>query len=107
MFCAFSGPPRIVRLHGRGAFVLAGEAGFEDAIRAFSQPVLPGARSVIEVEVTRISDSCGFGVPLMDLVGQRPVLPAWAARKGTDGIADYQATRNRVSVDGLPGFGAH
>jgi hypothetical protein len=107
MFCAFSGPPRIVRLHGRGRFVLRDDARYAAAAAAFPSPTPPGDRSVIEVDVTRISDSCGFGVPRMDLVGQRPLLAQWAARKGPAGIADYQATRNRASVDGLPGLAAH
>jgi hypothetical protein len=106
MFCAFSGPPRIVRLHGTGRFVTAGDDGFADAVAAFPQPTPPGMRSVIEVEVTRVSDSCGFGVPVMELVGQRPTLPAWAGRKGPGEMDEYHATRNRVSVDGLPGLSA-
>jgi hypothetical protein len=96
MFCAFSGPPRIVRLHGRGRV-----AGVETWPH---DPLPDGARTVITVDVTRISDSCGFGVPLMDFVGQRPLLPQWAARKHPDGIAEYQATRNAESIDGLPGL---
>jgi hypothetical protein len=108
MFCAFTGPPRIVRLHGRGRAVVATDAAaFARAVAPFALPVPPGARSVIEVDVTRVSDSCGHGVPLMDLVEQRPILPKWAARLGPDGIADYQALRNRASVDGLPGLTAH
>jgi hypothetical protein len=107
MFCAFSGPPRIVRLHGRGRFLLGDDAGYGAAVAAFPSPAPPGERSVIEVEVTRISDSCGFGVPLMDLVGQRPTLPQWAARKEPAEMADYHATRNRASIDGLPGLSAH
>jgi hypothetical protein len=107
MWCAFSGPPRIVRLHGRGHAVAANDPAFAAAVAPFPAPIPPGARSVIEVDVTRISDSCGFGVPLMELVGQRPILPDWAARKGSEGITDYQAARNRVSVDGLPGLIAH
>jgi hypothetical protein len=106
MFCAFSGPPRIVRLHGHGRAIVAGETGFAAAAEAFPAPLPPGARSVIEVEVTRVSDSCGFGVPLMELVDQRRLLPEWAQRKGPDGIADYHATRNQSSIDGLPGLTA-
>jgi len=96
MFCAFSGPPRIVRLHGQGR-----PAGPE------TWPTTPppvGARTVINVEVTRIADSCGFGVPLMDFAGQRPTLVQWAARKTADGIVDYQAVHNAESIDGLPGL---
>ncbi len=97
MFCAFSGPPRIVRLHGRGR---------PGAPEDWPNPPLPaGARTVINVEVTRIADSCGFGVPLMDFAGQRPTLPQWAARKTPGEIADYQAAHNAESIDGLPGLG--
>jgi hypothetical protein len=106
MFCAFTGPPRIVRLHGTGSVVTAGDEAFPAAVAPFPSPLPPGARSVIEVAVNRISDSCGFGVPLMDLVGQRPTLAEWATRKAPDGIAAYQAARNATSVDGLPGLPA-
>ena len=106
MFCAFTGPPRIVRLHGRGEALLSGTAAFEAMAGRFSNPLPPGARSVITVDVTRVSDSCGFGVPLMDFVGQRPLLPAWAERKSPAGVAEYQATRNQASIDGLPGLPA-
>jgi len=106
MFCAFSGPPRIVRLHGTARSVPATDAGFATAVAPFPAPLPPGARCVIEVEVSRVSDSCGFGVPLMDLVGQRLLLGEWAARKAPDGIAEYQSTRNRASLDGLPGLSA-
>jgi hypothetical protein len=58
---------------------------------------------VIRIDVARVSDSCGFGVPLMRLEGQRPLLPHWAERKGPEGIAEYRATRNAASIDGLPG----
>ena len=102
MFCAFSGPPRIVRLHGRGSVVVGGDPSFDDLVRRF--PPLPGVRSVVTVDVDRISDSCGFGVPRMTLDGDRDDLVRWAVRKGDDGLADYQRTRNAASIDGLPGY---
>jgi hypothetical protein len=104
MFCAFSGPPRIVRLHGRGEVTTLGDDGFAERAARFAVPSPPGARSVIDVHVSRISDSCGFGVPLMDFVAQRPTLPEWAERKSPQGIAEYQATRNATSIDALPGL---
>jgi len=106
MFCAFTGPPRIVRLHGTGRAVRPDDNDFASLLDAFSSPVPPGLRSIIAVDVARVSDSCGHGVPLMDLVEQRPIMPKWATRLGPDGIADYQARSNRVSVDGLPGLAA-
>ena len=61
---------------------------------------------MIVVDVDRISDSCGYGVPEMQLVGDRTQLTTWADRKGPEGLTEYQLERNAQSIDGLPGLGA-
>jgi hypothetical protein len=61
-------------------------------------------RAVIRVEVERISDSCGFGVPLLEYAGERPQRERWLASKGADGVRDYVRERNSESIDGLPSF---
>src|SRR3954467_4548960 len=83
MLCAFSGPPRIVRLHGRGEVVLPDSPRFGELLAraAFAQPAAPEARrSIVVVDVTRIADSCGYGVPLLRYEGERPHQDAWAAK---------------------------
>jgi hypothetical protein len=65
-----------------------------------------GVRSVISIDVTRVSDSCGFGVPLMSFEGHRPTPAEWAERKGPDGLGEYRVTTNAASIDGLPGLSA-
>ena len=102
MFCAFEGPPRILRLHGRGEVVEPGDDDWDALASRF--PTYPNARSVIRVEVTRIADSCGYGVPLYRFEGERDQLPRWAERKSPQQIVDYQEQNNRKSVDGLPGL---
>jgi hypothetical protein len=102
MFCAFEGPPRIVRLHGRGQVVLPGDDEWEELIARF--PPQPGSRSVIRIAVERISDSCGFGVPFMQYVGERGQLADWAGRKSEEELAEYRRKKNAVSIDGLPGL---
>jgi hypothetical protein len=102
MFCAFEGAPRIVRLHGRGTVHPLDSDGF--AALASQFPDLPGKRAIIEIEVARISTSCGFGVPRMEIVGERDQLLQWSDRKGADGIDEYHRTRNATSIDGLPGY---
>ena len=102
MFCAFAGRPRIVRLHGRGTVVLPGDTDWEELAARF--PPQPGTRSVIKVALDRVSDSCGFGVPLMTYETERGQLAEWADRKTEDELADYRAKKNAVSIDGLPGF---
>jgi hypothetical protein len=102
MFCAFSGPPRIVRLHGRGTVLLPGVGDWEELAARFSPQ--PGARSVIKVALDRVSDSCGFGVPVMTYDKERGQLADWAGRKTEEELADYRAKKNGMSIDGLPGL---
>ena len=102
MLCAFDGPCRIVRLHGRGRAVETQDDGFAALLEHFHPS--PGVRSIIQVELERISDSCGYGVPIYRYEAQRPTLPAWAERKGETGVADYQRENNAASIDGLPGL---
>jgi hypothetical protein len=102
MFCAFAGGPRILRLCGRGRAVEPGDAEWEELARKF--PPHAGARSVVVLDVERIADSCGFGVPLYEFAGDRPQLEDWAGRKGAEGLARYKAEKNRASIDGLPGL---
>ena len=102
MFCAFDGPPRIVRLHGRGEAVRPGDPRY-DALAANFE-AREGARSIVVVEVRRVADSCGYGVPKMDFVDNRRQLDSWARKKGDSGVAAYQAERNAFSLDGLPGL---
>jgi hypothetical protein len=100
MLCAFHGPPRIVRFHGRGEVLEPQDQGFEELRGLF--PSGPAGRALIRISIDRIADSCGFGVPLYAFEGQRSQLPDWAERKGEDGILEYQQDKNRVSIDGLP-----
>jgi hypothetical protein len=102
MFCALSGPPRILRLYGQGRAVEPGDTDWEQLSRMF--PAHPGARSVIVLEVERIADSCGYGVPLYEFMGERSQLGQWADRQGPEGVRRYKARNNRRSVDGLPGL---
>jgi Pyridoxamine 5'-phosphate oxidase len=104
MACAFNGSPRISRIYGTGRVHAVGSPGFEDLEVHF--PALPGRRSIIEVEVDGVTTSCGYAVPLMDLVDERDRLIEWAEKKGDDGIAAYWGTKNRESIDGLPGIGS-
>lgn len=102
MFCAFEGPPNIVRLFGQGRVVELGDPDFEEQAARF--PAIPGARSVITVEVHRVQSSCGYAVPRMDFVEDRNTLVTWAERRGPDGLAEYRRDRNSASIDGLPGL---
>jgi hypothetical protein len=102
MFCSFDARPRIVRLHGTGRVVLPEEPGFDDV--ASQVPAHPASRAAVLVDVTRVSDACGYGVPVMSLEGERDLLRLHAQQKGPDGMAEYRRVKNAVSIDGLPGL---
>ncbi len=102
MFCSFAGPPNIVRLHGRGEAIEPADSRFASHAALF--PPAASARAVIVVHVERASDSCGYGVPLYEYQGERAQISAWAAKKGPEGLVQYQKDKNARSIDGLPGL---
>ncbi|MEV0716534.1 pyridoxamine 5'-phosphate oxidase family protein [Asanoa sp. NPDC050611] len=105
MFCAFQGPPNIVRLHGRGSYTPIGDPDIGEMLRHFPDaPDLGGLRGVVTVEVGRVSDSCGYAVPFMSYEGDRDLLLRWSERKGDAALADYRRQKNATSIDGLPAF---
>ncbi len=106
MFCSFEGPPRIVRLHGRGRAVPRDDPGFGELASHFPGASGVGVRSIITVSLDRISDSCGYGVPLMSFQGHRTTMEYWSTKKGEEGIRAYQAGNNTRSIDDLEGLPA-
>jgi hypothetical protein len=106
MFCAFTGPPTIVRLHGRGEAVLPTDPRFAELRAAFNPPQERGLRAIIVVDVERTSDSCGFAVPFMDYAGERTLLTEWTARKSDEDLVAYRSEKNAASIDGLPALTA-
>jgi hypothetical protein len=104
MFCAFDGPPKIVRLHGRSEVLPVGTPEFDAVASLF--PVHIGARAIVRAAVTRISDSCGYSVPRYDYTGDRDTLARWTESKGPEGLRQYRRDRNAQSLDGLPGLDA-
>lgn len=102
MFCGFDGPPKIVRLYGKGDIISPGHHEFPSLLARF--PEHPGTRALIKINVTRVADSCGFGVPLFDYRADRDALHQWAASKGPGKLQAYRREKNARSIDELPGL---
>lgn len=102
MFCAFDGPPKIVRLHGTGLVIVPGDPGFTSMASHFEPR--DGTRAYIHITPTRISDSCGYSVPVYEFKHDRDVLDKWTANKGEEGLKAYRELKNTKSIDGLPGL---
>ncbi len=100
MFCALAGPPKIVRFHGKGEAATPASPGWAKLLSLF--PGYPGARAIIHAEITRVSDSCGFGVPKFEYVEERDTLARWTEAKKIEGLPLYRRQHNARSIDGLP-----
>lgn len=101
LFCAFDGPPRILRLYGRGRAVRPRDAEWDELFAHFEQ--IPGARQILVLDFDLVQTSCGFAVPLMDFQGEREILRNWAVKKVDDGALEtYWQEKNTTSLDGLP-----
>ena len=102
MFCSFDKTPLILRLHGRGQVIERSDAEW-----AALQPLFPRvreARAIIRVSIDRIADSCGFGVPMYDFVGERDDYSRYMDQVDDERLREEQLQWNEKSLDGLPGL---
>ncbi|MFC9648937.1 MULTISPECIES: pyridoxamine 5'-phosphate oxidase family protein [unclassified Streptomyces] len=104
MWCAFTGPPKVLRVHGRGEPVFRDDPRWREYIRLFADADGPGARAIIVIRAERVSDACGFAVPFMEYREERTQHAEHFGRKTDEEFAAYCAKKDHVgvSVDGLP-----
>ncbi len=103
MFCAFDGKPNILRLYGKGeAVTFDNEVRFNELLKLF--PTFDRARAIIVVSVTRVQDSCGWGVPFYEFKSERDQLRRYVDHRSYDEWAEHRYDRNALSIDGLPGL---
>jgi hypothetical protein len=103
MFCAFDGEPLIVRLYGRGSAHAYGTPRFDELRPEFPAITVP-VRGIIEVDVDRTQDSCGWAVPLYTFEGQRDRLLDHNAKRDQETFFERRLATNARSIDGLPGL---
>jgi hypothetical protein len=104
MWCAFSGPPKVLRIHGRGEPIFRDDPRWPELIGHFAAADGPGARAIVLVHAVMVSDSCGFAVPFLDYREERPTHAEYFGRKSEPEFAEYCARKphNGTSIDGLP-----
>lgn len=100
MFCAFDGPPLILRLYGKGYTVLPHDEEWPTLAKHFD--LLLSTRQIIVADIEQVQTSCGFSVPLYNYAGERDHAIKWAENKGAEGLEKYKEEKNRLSMDGLP-----
>ena len=103
MFCAFEGPPQILRLYGRGEVIHRDSAEYAALLETwFSGKAPPGARQMVRLNFDMVQSSCGYAVPFFEFKDARPGLDRWAEAKSAEQMEDYWRTKNQTSIDGLP-----
>jgi hypothetical protein len=103
MFCAFEGPPQILRLYGSGVVHPRRSNAFAVLLKhRFGNVAPPGARQIVELRVELVQTSCGYGVPRFTYRGERDGLDRWAEQKGQSGLEAYWLEKNSRSLDLLP-----
>jgi len=100
MFCSFERQPLILRLYGTATEIQPDQPQWDECVGLF--PPLLGARQVFDMTVTLVQTSCGYGVPFMEYVDDRPLMAQWAEKKGPDGLEAYHQEKNMTSIDGFP-----
>ncbi|KAK4459316.1 hypothetical protein QBC42DRAFT_274718 [Cladorrhinum samala] len=112
MFNAFEGPPRIVRLFGHGTVLEKQTPEFQAFVKKHEVKLLPGARSIILVNIHQAASSCGFSVPFFEFKEWRTTLDEHFAKRvakyengdAKESMERYWALKNSDSIDGLPGL---
>ncbi|MDJ0463253.1 pyridoxamine 5'-phosphate oxidase family protein [Streptomyces sp. H27-C3] len=104
MWCAFTGPPKVLRVHGQGEALFRDDPRWADLITRFKDVDGPSARAIVVVHARRISDSCGFAVPFMEYQEERTQHAEYFGRKTDEEFAAYCDKKDYigVSLDGLP-----
>ncbi|HBP86271.1 MAG TPA: pyridoxamine 5'-phosphate oxidase family protein [Nitrospiraceae bacterium] len=100
MWCAFEGPPRILRVYGTAQVFHPRDARWAEF--STQLPSTTGTRQYFLVSIELVQTSCGYAVPFMNFVEDRRVLSTWAEKKGEEGISDYWQKKNQLSIDGKP-----
>ena len=100
MWCAFAGPPRILRVYGHAETVHHADSDWQACTEILPAPI--GARQYYKVHVDLVQTSCGYAVPLMEHQEDRQVLSMWAEKRGTAGIQAYWQEKNTKSINGKP-----
>jgi hypothetical protein len=104
MWCAFTGPPKILRVHGRGYPVFRDDPRWPGLVAPFGAVDGPGLRAVVVVEAELVTDTCGFAVPFMDYREERTLHAEHFGRKTDEEFQEYCERKpyNGSSIDGLP-----
>ncbi len=110
MFCSFGDTPKVLRIYGTGRPVLPADPDWAELAAQFPHNNGAGLgrgnqRAIVVVQADRIADSCGYAVPVMELVSERDLLSRWSERRTAEQLVAYRIEHNTASIDGLPAIG--
>ncbi|MBF0529336.1 MAG: pyridoxamine 5'-phosphate oxidase family protein [Deltaproteobacteria bacterium] len=100
MFCAFEGPPLILRLYGSARVIHKNDEDWQELFAYFNP--LPGARQIFDLSIELVQTSCGMAVPYYTYESDRELLSEWTKKKGDAGLKKYWEEKNQLSIDNIP-----
>jgi hypothetical protein len=100
MWCAFEGPPRILRVYGKASAIHPRDPAWAECADLLPPGV--GARQYFDVDIDLVQTSCGYAVPNFEYRSDREALSRWSEKHGEQGIRQYWQDKNTHSLDGAP-----
>jgi hypothetical protein len=100
MWCAFEGPPQILRVYGSAQAVHPGDEAWKSCTATVAPEL--GARQYLRLAIDLVQTSCGYAVPRYDYREDRTALRKWTEKKGREGLERYWRETNATSLDGRP-----
>lgn len=98
MFCAFEGDANILRLYCKAKAIQEKDEAWNEYIKEFS--LIRAARQIFDIEILKVNNSCGMGVPLYDFVSQRKELSDYYDNSTKGEHIEYMKKNNQTSFDG-------
>ncbi|WP_143869735.1 pyridoxamine 5'-phosphate oxidase family protein [Catenovulum sediminis] len=99
MFCAFEGPPMILRTYGQAQVLHQSDDAWQSYNHLF--PASVAARQIYLLNIDLVQTSCGMSVPYFDYQADRDDLANWSIKQGKTGIEKYWHKKNQQSIDGF------
>ena len=100
MWCSFTSKPLILRAYGQARAIHTDDPDFADLDASFAPHI--GTRQLYDMQIDLVQTSCGWAVPVMDLVEPRTVLDQWSETRGPDYIRTHWQHKNARTIDGFP-----
>ncbi len=102
MWMSFGTTPMILRAYGTATVIHPRDPEWSSFADDF--PDFGGSRQIFDMQIDRVADSCGTGVPVMTVEADRGLteLEPYYAKMSEEQLTGFWSRKNTKSIDGLP-----